>query len=69
MTVGDDGHRHTDLLIGILIPSLFTIVGAVSIGAQWQVVLAGILAGIMASVEASWVHGWERVPAVVSQAG
>jgi hypothetical protein len=60
----DGRHRLTDLLLGFLIASLFTIVGAVSIGAPWQIVPAGVLAGIMASVEASRVHDRESVPAV-----
>ncbi len=47
------------MLIGILIASLFTVVGAVSIGAPWQIIPAGVLAGIMASVEASRVHDQE----------
>ncbi len=56
------------MLIGILIASLFTVVGAVSIGAPWQIVPTGVLAGIMASVEASKVHeGDGEVVAVLGE--
>lgn len=61
MTVGDDGHCHTDLLIGLLIASLFTIVDAVSIGAEWQLVPARVLVRTMASAEVSRVPDWEAI--------
>ncbi len=55
------------MLIGILIASLFTVVGALSIGAPWQIVPAGVLAGITASVEASKVHDREAVTSTVTE--
>ncbi len=44
-----------------LIASLFTIVGAVLIGAPWQIVPAGVLAGIIASAGASTFHDRESI--------
>ncbi len=44
-----------------LIASLFTIVGAVSIGAPWQIVPAGVLAGLIASAGASTFHDRESI--------
>ncbi len=55
--------RLVNMAIGILIASLFTVVGALSIGAPWQIIPAGVLAGIMASVEASRVHDQESTAA------
>ena len=48
------------MLIGSLTASLFTVVGALSTGAPWQILPAGVLAGTTTSVEASKVHDREN---------
>jgi hypothetical protein len=47
--------RLLNLVVGILIASAFTVVGALWLG-SWTIVPAGVLAGILAAVEAGKAH-------------
>jgi hypothetical protein len=47
--------RLLNLVVGILIASAFTVVGALWLN-SWTIVPAGVLAGILAAVEAGKVH-------------
>ncbi len=63
-TVSSKYKRLLNLVIGILIASAFTVVGALWLG-TWQIVPAGVLAGILAAVEAGKAHedGTAPIPA------
>lgn len=60
-TVSSKYKRLLNLVIGILIASAFTAVGALWLG-TWQIVPAGVLAGILAAVEAGKAHDEGTAP-------
>jgi hypothetical protein len=59
--------RLLNLLVGILIASAFTVVGALWLD-SWAIVPAGVLAGILAAVEAGKEHDAGKLDEPVTSA-